>query len=165
MTLEETILQRLADWRPTGSERETLTISGDKEGWSVSLVVDRYDDLSCALWEMGERSQSGKGLSRPGSPQGLDLKAWAEKVAAGVRVLIEPLRVVEIDAQRNEALLRSAEPAARKNERYYYELLLNGAGYASVRRYKGTTEVGRRQQIAFTLTHEAVARLAGDLSF
>jgi hypothetical protein len=159
MTLEETLLQRLADFGPQDSGRQTVTVSDAEAAWSVSLSIDRNDNLSCALWEMSERSR------RPLTDAGLNLKTWAEKVAGQVRGLLEPLRVVEIDDTRDEALLRSDEPTARKSDRYYYEVLLNGAGQAEVRRFKGTTERGKRQQTPFTLTHETLAKLAGDLAF
>jgi hypothetical protein len=159
MTLEETLLQRLADYGPQDSGRQTVTASDDEAGWSVSLSMDRNDNLGCALWEMSQRSR------RPLSAAGLNLKTWAEKVAGQVRGLLEPLCVVEIDDTRDEALLRSDEPTARKSDRYYYEVLLKGSGQAAVRRFKGTTDRGMRQQIPFTLTHETVAKLAGDLAF
>ena len=159
MTLEDTLLQRLADFGPQDSGRQTITVSDDETGWSVALTIDRNDNLSSAIWEMIERSP------RPLSDAGLSLKTWAEKVAGQVRGLLEPLCVVEIDDTRDEALLRSDEPTARKSDRYYYEVLLKGAGQAEVRRFKGTTERGKRQQIPFTLTHETVAKLAGDLAF
>ena len=159
MTLEETLLQKLAEFRPQGSDRQNLAVSDDETGCSITLSIDRNDDLSCALWEMSQRSRS------PLSERGLDLKRWADKVAGQVRGLLEPLRVIEIDDRRDEALIRSDEPTARKDERYYYELRLDGSGSALVRRYCGTTEVGRRRQVAFTLTHEAVAKLAADLAF
>jgi len=159
MTLEETLLQKLAEFRPQGSNRQNLAVSDEETGCSITLAIDRNDDLSCALWEMAQRSRQRL------SDRGLDLTRWADKVAGQVRGLLEPLRVIEIDDRRDEALIRSDEPTVRKNERYYYELRLDGSGNAVVRRYCGTTEVGRRRQVAFTLTHEAVAKLAADLAF
>jgi hypothetical protein len=159
MTLEETVLQKLASRPPQTSDRQTIGICDDAAGWLVSLSVDRGDELSCALWEMSQSSP------RPPSESGTDLKGWSEKVVGQVRGLLEPLAVIEIDAQRNEALLRSNQPTARENDRYYYEVLLKGGGHALVRRYRGSTEAGRRTQVPFTLTHEAIAKLAADLTF
>jgi hypothetical protein len=159
MTLEETLLQRLAEWRPQASGRQNLTVSDEETGWSVSLSIDRNDDLSCALWDLSQRWRA------PLSQAGLNLKTWAEKVAGQVRGLLEPLCVIEIDDRRDEALLRSDEPAAKKSDRYYYEVMLKGSGQSEVRRYRGTTERGKREQIPFTLTHETVAKLTGDLAF
>src|SRR5262249_24908984 len=131
MTLEEAVLQKLAEWRPVGSERQTVTVSHDPKQCSISFSIERNDDLSCSLWEMSER------LQRSLAEAGVDLKTWAERVASQVRGLLEPLCVVEIDDRRNEALLRSQEPTVRKNERYYYEVLLRATGQADVRRYRG----------------------------
>jgi hypothetical protein len=44
-------------------------------------------------------------------------------------------------------------------------VLLYGTAAATVRRYQASHEAGaRREQVAFALTHEALAKLAGDLT-
>jgi hypothetical protein len=91
------------------------------------------------------------------------LERWANGVARRVTGLMEPLRVLEIDIQRNEALLRSNEPTRRSADLFYYEVLLKGTQAASVRRYQGNPDGGRREQVPFGLTHEALAKLIGDL--
>ena len=46
---------------------------------------------------------------------------------------------------------------------FYYEVELKTGG-AGVRRYQASTTGGTRQPIAFPLTHETLAKLAGDLA-
>jgi len=156
MTLDETVLRKLTDWHPVRGSRQTLAVPDEGSGWAVSLVVDRHDELSSAFWEVN--------LQRVAPARGeVTLEGWANGVASRVTGLLEPLRVLEIDAQRNEALLRSNEPTRRSADLFYYEVLLKGTQAASVRRYQGNPGGGRREQVPFVLTHEAVAKLVGDL--
>ena len=45
MTLNETLLQKLAKWRPTG--RQTLDVTAADAAWRVSVSADRCDALGC----------------------------------------------------------------------------------------------------------------------
>src|SRR5207244_339711 len=118
MTLENTVLAKVTEWRPTAG-RQQLNIPDDGAGWAVTLTADRCDDLGILLWEMT--------LRRTGAaPAGADLRAWADRAAARATGLLEPLKVVEVDGERREALLRSATPTARGERRLYYEVLLKG---------------------------------------
>jgi hypothetical protein len=129
-------------------------------GWAVSLTADRADELGCLVWEMALRRAAPL-------PDGdaAALRAWAERAAGRARGLLEMLKVIEVDAERDEAILRSDSPAAKGEQRFYYEVHLKGKGVAEVRRYRGSlAATGKREQVAFALTHEAVARLAADLT-
>jgi hypothetical protein len=159
MTLNETLLQKLAEWRRPRDGRHTLPVADETSGWAVNLTVDRYDDLSCALWEITvQRTKT------PAATNTLTLENWAKGIAAKVTGLLEPLQVVEIDPQRAEALIRSNQPTRRGEALYYYELLLKGTRQALVRRYQAPKQDGRREQIPFTLTHEVLAKFAADLT-
>ncbi len=148
------ILENLANWRPK-SERDTLEITGD--GWNAAITADCVDIVGCRLWELS--------LRRSAEGPAVDVKTRAEQICARVTGLLEPLRVVEVDAPNNTALLRSERPGQIGDERFYYELLLNGDGGSTLSRYQ-TPQEGqpRRQQVAFTLTHEALGKLVGDLT-
>jgi hypothetical protein len=159
MTLDVTLLERLAKWRP-GAGRQTLNVPDAGAGWAVSLTADRADELGCLVWEMTLR----RSAPLPGGDAAA-LRAWGDRVAGRARGLLEMLKVVEVDAERDEAILRSDAPAARGEDRFYYELHLKGTGVADVRRYRGSLSgTGKREQVSFALTHEAIARLAADLS-
>jgi hypothetical protein len=159
MTLNETLLAKLAEWRP-GAGRKTLNVPDEGAGWAVSLTADRADELGCLTWELTLR----RGAPLPGG-DAQALRAWADRAAGRARGLLETLKVVEVDGERDEALLRSDTPSSKGEDRFYYEVRLKGAGVADVRRYRGSlAATGKREQIAFALTHEALARLAADLS-
>ena len=50
MSLAETLSSKLAEWRPTSPGRATFTHEDAASGWSVALVADKADALSCQLW-------------------------------------------------------------------------------------------------------------------
>ena len=159
MSLSATLLEKLAEWRP-GRGRQTLNVPDSGAGWAVSLTADRADELGCLTWELTLR----RGAPLPGG-DAQALRAWADRVAGRARGLMEMLKVVEVDAERDEAILRSDAPAAKGNDRFYYEVHLKGIGVAAVRRFRGAVGgTGKREQVAFALTHEALARLAADLA-
>jgi hypothetical protein len=156
MTLNATVLQKLADWHPPRDRRQTVALTDELSGWSVSITADRHDDLSTLVWEMSVQRLN------PSAQRGLE--GWANRVVSRATGLLELLRIVEIDVQRNEALLRSSEPTRRGQDLFYYEILLKGDREGIVRRYRGSQDGERRQQVCFTLTHEALAKLAADLA-
>src|SRR5205823_5467794 len=127
--------------------------------WSATLTADRCDELGCKLWEMTVRRLNAKPLD------GAQLQAWADRVAGRATGLLEPLKVVEVDAQRGEALLRSDEPAQKSEQLFYYEVLLKTVGEANVRRYQASHQpASKREQVGYALTHEAVGKLVGDVT-
>jgi hypothetical protein len=156
MTLDETLLRKLSEWHPPAGRR-TLTVSDEAAGWSVAITADRCDVLGCLVWEAAVR-RTGP------APRGEALQNWADRAAARVTGLLEPLKVHEIDAERNEALLRSAGPTQRAGNVFYYEVLLRGTAEAVIRRFQASHNGGKREQVQFALTHEALAKLVADLT-
>lgn len=155
MTLANKVLQRLAEWQPPNGRQELIIPDADS-GWSVALTADRRDELGCLVWELA--------LRRP-APAGGDLAAWAGRVAERVTSLLDPLAVVEIDETRQEGLLRTAPPRRLGNKVLYHEARLTGTTQAVLRRYQAAEDGKvRREQVAFALTDEALARLAEDLT-
>lgn len=157
MTLAETLQPRLSEWRPAGDGRHSWAEAFAAQGWSVRLAADRADSVGCLVWEF-----SLIRTSEP--PAALTLAGWAAAIAARVGGLMEDLKVIEVDTTRDEALLRSDDPTPRGDDRLYYEVHLSGLTRAAVRRYKGNRTAGRREQVAFALTHEVLAKLAGDIA-
>jgi hypothetical protein len=154
MSLDALLLEKLADWR-SASGRATLEASGD--GHNAVVAVECVDVVGCRLWELALRPVAEK--------PAVELKERAEQLCQRVTGLMEPLRLVEVDGSSNVALLRSEQPGQVGEERFYYELLLHGDGSSVLRRYRTPhTGQARRQQVAFTLTHEALAKLIRDLT-
>lgn len=157
MTLAEKLHPKLSEWRPAGLGRHSLAEAFADEGWSVQLTADKTDALAVLVWELT--------LARTGeAPAGRALKEWAERTAARVVGLLEPLKVLEVDAARGEALLRSSAPAKKGEQVAYYEVKLFGNGRAEVRRFTADRTTSGRTQVAFALTHEVLAKLVDDIT-
>jgi len=159
MTLDEPLLTRLADWRPAGPGPHGFRSGLARPGWSLTATADQADALSCRLAEL-----TVDGPAPGAACTAAALTQQADRLARRVTGLLEPLRLIEVDAARAEALLRSEKPAVRGDELYYYELLLRGEHSSTLRRYKATRAGGRREAVPYALTHEAIAKLAADLA-
>jgi hypothetical protein len=155
MALNETILHALADWRPEGG-RATLNLTDEASGWATLVTANRNDELGCLVWDLS--------LCRAAPVEGLTLRSWAERCAAQVSGLLEPLQVVEIDEARKQAMLRSAKPSQRGEKLYYYQLMLGGTTEAHLSRFQASHQGTTRTQIAFPITHEALAKVVVDLT-
>jgi hypothetical protein len=150
------LLEKLIDWRPPEG-RASLNVADAASGWTVTLTADRRDVVGCLVWEVAIRR------SAPGAALGLG--AWAAAIAERTTGLAEPLTVLEVDEQRNEALLRSDEPAARGERVLYFEALLKGTTEAVMRRYQASHQAGeKREQVPFALTYEGIGGLVRGLT-
>jgi hypothetical protein len=157
MTLAENLLPKLSDWRPSGDGRHSWAGAFPAAGWTVRLAADKTDTLSCLVWELT--------LTRTAEPpHNLTLQSWAAQVADRVTGLLEPLKIHEVDEMRQEAILRSKSPAKKGDDLSYYEVRLSGLTTAVVRRYAASKVIIGRTQISFALTHETIAKLAGDIA-
>jgi hypothetical protein len=121
------------------------------------VSADKADSLSCLVWELT--------LTRTAeAPTTLTLKDWSAAIASRVGGLMEPLVVHEVDEVRGEAILRSTAPAKKGEALAYYEVRLSGLTTATVRRFHASKSAPGRTQVAFALTHESLAKLAGDIA-
>jgi len=129
-----------------------------ENGWQIAITADHAELLGCRAL--------GVNISSPAAQPATaaELTAWAVRSARRITGLLEPLKVVEVDALRSEAILRSDPPANRGTAVHYYELVLAGTHSASLRRYQAERSGGRREAIPFALTHETIAKIAEDLT-
>ena len=158
MSLAETLLGKLADWRPAGEGRQSVAIALPEHGWTVGLTADRADSVGCRL------TQVEAARAEPVADDDAALEAHARRAAGRVTGLLEPLRLVEIDRGRHVALLRSDAPAARGDAVQYYEVKFAGRNRVTVERFKANkTGPAGREAVPFALTHESLAKLVDDL--
>jgi hypothetical protein len=156
MTLENNLQASLSEWRPKG--RETVSIALGDSPWKAQVTANRCDELSCQLWELT--------LARGDGETNQTLAGWASHIAGKPVGLMEQLKVLEVDNDRQEALLRSETPSKRDGKLFYHEVLLQGTRTATVRRFQGSFELGsKREQAAFVLTHEVLERLVESIIF
>ncbi len=151
MTLASKLRRKLSEAKPA-LVRHDLGVVDEVSGWNLYLTAERRDEWSTVAWELTLRRSAVAGI----------VADWAERIAKKNTGLLEPLKVVEVDAPRNEALIRSAVPSERDGRLFYYELRLEGAGAATLRRFEAASEPGhKRCQVPFALTIEALVQFVG----
>ena len=159
MTLVSKLWKKLTDDRPS-AERHDLQVTDPDSGSAATLIGVQRDGLSCLALELRVRRQA---------PSGQDVRQWAERLAGRVTSLLEPLQVLEVDTTKNQALLRTAMPAHQHENPAYFEIILEGATSAVVRRFQAasvaaeTGQTTRREQQAFALTNEGLLKLVADI--
>jgi len=92
------------------------------------------------------------------------LRAWGERLSARVTYLLEPLKVIEIDAGGGEVQIRSQARTARAQQRGFYEVRLYKQGSLRMERFVYNDATRERHRTACQLTREVVERLADDIA-
>ncbi|MDR3622134.1 MAG: hypothetical protein P4L85_22480 [Paludisphaera borealis] len=128
-----------------GPNRITLDIT------ALDAVGVAFDTLEFAATDRTDWSSSA-------------LNAWGDQLAKRVTYLMEPLRVLEIDAGGGEVQIRSAAPTPRADARGFYEVRLNRGGTCRLERYVYDESDRKRRRTPCHLTREVVERLADDIA-
>ena len=84
-------------------------------------------------------------------------------LAGRVTYLMEPLKVLEVDAAGGEVHIRSQSPTARADQRGYYEMRLFRQGTLRMQRFTFDDTTRQRKQSPCQLTREVLERLADDI--
>jgi hypothetical protein len=154
MTPASTFLHTLAELKPTGTFPQRVLVRDPSASATVEMDVNQFDSLACQITML--RVTPDVAVSAP-------LKDRATLVAGRATGLMEKLNVIEVDNDRGEALLRSDTPAARDQDRFYYEVVLQRKGVATLQRYQGSLVKPERKVVPFTVTREALSKLVADL--
>lgn len=91
------------------------------------------------------------------------LRSWADRLAARVTYLMEPLKVLEVDAGGGEVHIRSQSPTSREDQKSYYEVRLYRRGALSLERRSFDETTRRRASVPCRLTREVLERLGDDI--
>jgi len=91
------------------------------------------------------------------------LRSWGERLAGRVTYLMEPFKVLEVDAQGGEVNIRSQSPTTRDQQRSFYELRLSKQGTLRMERITFDEAARQRRLSACRLTREVLERLADDI--
>ena len=158
MTLASTLRQKLTE-APAQAEPHEFQVVDAAEGASVRAAVLKSDGLSVLVSELNIRRAA---------PPAATVREWAGRVAERVTSLLEPLQVLEIDASRNQAMLRTKAEAVSPANPMYFEVILEGTTSAGVRRFQAAAadqpgSVPRREPVPFALTHEGLVKLVADI--
>ena len=92
------------------------------------------------------------------------LNAWGRRLADRVTYLLEPLKVLEIDAGGGEVQIRSNAPTPRADQRGFYEVRLRRNGTLRLERFVFDAAARQRRRGSCQLTREVLERLADDIA-
>ena len=91
------------------------------------------------------------------------LREWGTRLAGRVTYLMEPLKVLEVDATGGEVDIRSQSPTTRDDQRGYYQVRLFKRGTLLMERRAFDGASRRPRTVPCQLTREVLERLADDV--
>lgn len=124
----------------------------------LSADVLLADQLSCLIQELTLRATDGRTHSTD------ELRERADTLCHRLAYLLEPIRVLEVDAQAGEVQARSNPPDRQPDRIRYYELRFATPSTLRLQRFEKRTAESSRQQIPLHLTYELLEKLTNDLA-
>ncbi len=153
MSYDDHISQELQRLRAAGSGG---ALSADAPNGRLECDMAGVDGIGCSVDRFAFRTGRLSGASLE------QLKKIGEELSRRVTYLLEPIAIIEIDAEGITVQLRSSKPSQEGGVTSYYELTINQSGL-DLRRYQA--EPGQpRQATPANFTHEAFRRLARDVA-
>lgn len=156
MTLKAKITQQLSHLDSSGALASgPQAIEIEHDGRRLDCEIEALDRLGCAVGQMKVTSPAlaAASLER--------LESIGQALAARLTYLLEPIAVLETDAEDQSVQMRSQPPQREGRQSSYYELLAR-QGRLELRRY--VKQPGQpRTQVAAHLTREVLHRLIADL--
>jgi hypothetical protein len=125
-------------------------------GASLALSLTAVDAFACLVDEIAVRTPKLAGASAE------RLREIGQALSAKLTYLLEPIRLIETDAEAGEAQLRSSPPQRSETGAAWYEILVRRGGQIALCRY-GRDDRQPRRRIPAQLTREVVGRLCDDL--
>jgi hypothetical protein len=128
-----------------GPNRLTLSLT------ALDTVGVAFDELEFTTTDRTEWSSS-------------DLGAWGQRLASRVTYLLEPLKLLEVDAGGGEVQIRSQSPTPRAERRGFYEVRLDKQGNLRMERFVFEEATRQRRRTPCQFTREVLERLADDIA-
>ena len=135
------------------SGRGLLQVDCDAGRIEADLLA--VDAIGCSFQTLGLSTSKLAGASID------SLKAISDTLIGKLTYLLEPIGLVEADADRCSVQLRSNPPQKGEDETSYYELMVRRGGDITLSRY--SKKAGQlRQIVPAHVTREVLGRLADD---
>ena len=152
MTIHQDIERELARIQAVRG-RGLLQIDSDVGRVEADLIA--VDAIGCSFQTLGLSTSKLAGASLD------ELKAISAALTQKLTYLLEPIGLVEADADRCSIQLRSSPPQKGEDGTSYYELLVRRGGDITLSRY--SKKSGQlRQIVPAHVTREVLARLTAD---
>jgi hypothetical protein len=130
-------------------------LQADVAGGRIEADLLAVDAIGCSFQTLGYTTSQLADASLE------DLKQISTELTAKLTYLLEPIGLVEADADRCSIQLRSNPPQKGEDGTSYYELLVRRGGDISLSRYQ--KKPGQMREIVpAQVTREVLARLADD---
>jgi hypothetical protein len=154
-----TLSQKIADaveQHPVGSASSGL-VTAEADGLKLTISLAALGHVGLAFRRIEFSQVDPVDLS----PQAL--RAWGNRLSARLTYLMEPLVVLEVDAEAGKATLRSQNPTSKGDRRSFFEVQLYREGGLHLHRvaFDETTRV--RKVVDSQMTLEVLERLTDDL--
>jgi hypothetical protein len=152
MTVRPEIEQELSRIQAAGGQG---LLKVEQSGARIEADLLVVDAVGCAFQTLGLTTDRLAGVS-------LDaLKSVSEALTRRLTYLLEPIGLIEADADRCAVQLRSRPPHKSEDGTCYYELMVRRGGDITLSRY--CQRPGQMRQIVpAQVTREVLARLADD---
>ncbi len=154
MSLSRQIAAALDDVKPETGGPACL-VSADDGPNRLAMRVLQTNPIAVEAEELVLETSSTRSLA--------DLNAWADRLACRVTYLMEPLALLESDAEGTVVELRSRKPTVRAGLRSFDEVRLDASGRLTLTRHAFSEADRTRRQTPFTLSREVLDRLVDDL--
>lgn len=115
------------------------------------------DQLSCLVSEISVRATDGQVYSTD------ELRVKGDDLCHRLSYLLEPIRVLEVDAMGGEVQARSQPPDRQPDRIRYYELRFATPSTLKLQRFEKQVGPNQRHQIPLQLTYELLEKLMNDL--
>ena len=162
MNLGEALVRQLHDFlkkESQGSDKERQYVFETLlDTFKIMLTVKDFDKFSFVL----ERVE----LSQPGQQRlSIDkLQHQAEALINKITYLLEPFRLVELDAANLKIQLRSKHPEKQGSKISFYEILLVATPAQTFVRYQYDNHDQVRKPQPFHVTNEILVKLINDMT-
>jgi hypothetical protein len=155
MNVKTTLTSELTKLAAGGFPSGPYTLCLDTPAGRLTAELLTVDRLACTLQSLSLDSSKLAGASLEA------LKQLSGTLSKQLCYLLEPISLVECDADSATVQLRSSPPAKDDDQTSYYEVVAKRGGSITLCRYlKLPGDV--RQITPATLTHEVLARLGED---
>jgi len=134
----------------------TVTIEDSPNRLTLHLTALDTVGLAFSTMEFADTSRTGWSSQA--------LREWGDRLTKRVTYLMEPLKVIEIDAGGGEVQVRSQTPTPRAEQRGYYEMRLFRNGSLRMERFAFDEDARQRRLTPCQLTREVLERLADDIA-
>ncbi|REJ68104.1 MAG: hypothetical protein DWQ31_09425 [Planctomycetota bacterium] len=157
MTITEKIIEQLEG---VGIQTDfcngSHTLDATVDETHVVCELSALGSLGCAFEHLTVES------SKLADATGERVQEIGAALSKQLTYLLEPIAVIEADAEEGMVQLRSEPPHRVEDSRSYYELLVRRGGELRLQRFCKTNGVARRA-VPASVTREVFLRLVGDL--